>query len=283
MKQPILGIAALLLFTGLTAFGYINRNHSNTGDRHHSAQPGQTASDAPVDFDFVYDVDTRFLSTITKEALEGAQTIVDILTPGQEEPNAPDHSFALTSFYDKPQKKGPIASYHNVEIHTFHGMRKGEIKVQGEDEKLNAGQIQLLRSMDYTTDFYITGNLQREALSGEGLVRDTLVQYLSVVPDQPAEYQAGKAELLTYLKKQSAATIAIARKNRIQPGKISFTITKDGGIGRVRLDYTSGYTAIDEKMLELIRDLPGAWKPAANAAGEKVEQELIFFFGVKGC
>jgi hypothetical protein len=36
-------------------------------------------------------------------------------------------------------------------------------------------------------------------------------------------------------------------------------------------------------MAELIANTSGEWIPAENAQGEKVEQELVLFFGSMGC
>jgi hypothetical protein len=36
-------------------------------------------------------------------------------------------------------------------------------------------------------------------------------------------------------------------------------------------------------MIELISNSPGKWKPAENSVGEKVNQKLVFSFGMMGC
>jgi hypothetical protein len=33
----------------------------------------------------------------------------------------------------------------------------------------------------------------------------------------------------------------------------------------------------------MITNMPGKWNPATNSKGEKVDQELVFFFGRQGC
>ncbi len=37
------------------------------------------------------------------------------------------------------------------------------------------------------------------------------------------------------------------------------------------------------KMENLMNNLPGTWMPAKNEKGEKVAQELVFFYGIEGC
>ncbi|MEL7004495.1 MAG: hypothetical protein AAFN93_17440 [Bacteroidota bacterium] len=60
-------------------------------------------------------------------------------------------------------------------------------------------------------------------------------------------------------------------------------VTKNGTLENVRLTATSGYPSVDELMVELIDSLPAKWNPAENSEGEKVDQELVFFFGLMGC
>ena len=60
-------------------------------------------------------------------------------------------------------------------------------------------------------------------------------------------------------------------------------ITTDGTVSDVILESTSGYDSIDDKMIELIKSMPGKWNAATDSQGEKVEQELVYSFGLVGC
>jgi hypothetical protein len=47
---------------------------------------------------------------------------------------------------------------------------------------------------------------------------------------------------------------------------------------------TTGYSSLDDKFIELIKNIPGLWIPAENSKGEHVDQELVFTFGpANGC
>lgn len=266
MNKRILILGVALFTISLTAFGFIKWKDSAPTIRSSSGSSGLIFDyrflDTGTDFEFAYSVDPRFLNTITREGLEKAQSITDIISTRDD---------------------AYIESYYNIQLGTFFEDRKKEFKEHGENEVLTDAQIRLLRSMDYATSFYITGNVKKRDAGTGQLVVDTLINYMTVLPEQPAAYEAGKDALITYLKEHSRDVVAVAREGKVKPGRISFTVTKDGAIGPVRLTSTSGYTAIDEKMLALIREIPGSWQAAANGKGEKVDQELVFFFGLMGC
>lgn len=213
-------------------------------------------------FEFAYSVGTRFIANITKDQLQKAQVVSDIIPVRNVE---------------------TVQSYHNIELNTFEEERKHEIKAIGESEFLNTEQKRLLQSLDYTSDFYVTGSVKRRYVTSDALSTDTLVLYLSVVPHNPATYSEGLEGLVAYLKEYSKQDIGIALKEQVKAGKISFVVTKTGGLGEVKLTSTSGYQSIDDKMISLIRQMPGSWEGATNAQGEKVDQELVFSFGLIGC
>ena len=268
MKQRILLSCALLGVLSLAAFGFINKEEEKQCEDKQIDASFQESFvydlflNKKNDAAFVYKIDNRFFASIDKEKLDKAQSILDIFTPRHER---------------------STISYYNITISTYHENYEMQLKQRGENEVLTDGQIQLLQSLDYGESFYITGNTKRKGEACNVTFEDTMVLYLTVVPSKAALYTAGDDDLITYLKKGSKEAIAIAHKDQLQPGKISFKISKDGTLGEVKLTDSSGYDSIDEKMLELIQEMPGSWQAATNAKGEKVDQELTFFFGEIGC
>lgn len=222
----------------------------------------QTLIQAPLDFDFVYKIEPRFLSTITKESLSNAEYITDIVEVRNQE---------------------SIESFYNISITSFHDDNQLRFEEKSHNHVLSSGQKKLFSSMDCTSSFYITGNSKRTDPNKGTDILDTIVNYITVVPNKQASYQAGHHELIQYLKAYSLSDISIAKKDNIKPGKISFVVTKNGNINSVQLTASSGYSSIDDKMLELIQHIPGTWNIAENAQGEYVDQELTFFFGLLGC
>ncbi|WP_422082474.1 energy transducer TonB [Ulvibacterium sp.] len=106
---------------------------------------------------------------------------------------------------------------------------------------------------------------------------------LPVDPVKQAAYEGGMEALMEYLKENSREARAGQEMDKLQPFKLVFTVTKNGTIENVRLDGTSGYLAIDYRMIDLILKAPGKWEPAENSKGEKVDQEQVVALGPTGC
>ena len=258
MKQRILIFCAVVTTLSLSAFGYVNWKDANPNMNEIISDTTNKASD----FDFVYSMQNRFQKTITKEKIDQALSITDIIPVNEN---------------------NQIESYFNILLTAFAESRKDWIQVRGTDEHLDDAQLLMIQTFGYGSSFSITGNIKKLDETSGQLVNDTIIHYMTVVPDNPTTYKDGTESLINYLKENSADVIAIAKKDQVQPGKISFLVTEDGSIDQVSLKNTSGYTLIDEKMLSLIREIPGSWKIDINAKGEKVAQKLVFFFGSMGC
>ena len=216
-----------------------------------------------IDFEFAYRVESRFVNTVSKEQMVKASTILDIL---------PTCSKDITN-----------SKYSNIKVTKFAENRNDWTTIEGPDEVLTKEQTEILNSLEYGSSFSITGNVSNDFDSGIRYSNDTLIYYMTVVPEKPAAYSDGNDALVEYLKKNSEEVISIAQRDRIQPGKISFNVTRKGSIDSVSLDNTSGYKSIDDTMLKLIRNIPGNWNIATDSQGKKVDHRLTFFFGIVGC
>jgi hypothetical protein len=208
--------------------------------------------------DFDYDVNSRYMATITKDKLFKATSVLDIVPQNAEWQNIPFETVAVAVLQND-----------------------NEIREIGNDKELNVAQINLLKSTDYSTDFYIRGRGKNNHPK-TGKIED-YVYYLTIVPEKEAEYTIGNDAFIAYLKENSKEQIKYVEESLLRPGKIQFTITKEGTIENVELISTSGYFNIDSMMIELISNSPGKWKPAENSVGEKVNQKLVFSFGMMGC
>lgn len=264
MKKRIFIFSTVLLAFSLTAFGYMSWSDTPKDQAETTSSETVVFENVllsglikKVDPDLVYKVDSRFIWNITKEDLLNATSIVDIL----------------------PAKATQsIMSYHSVRIEIID-----EASIMGDSHILTAAQLHLLQSVDYATDIYIRADYKiKNAYTGE-FVHEYLPYYISIIPETEAEYEGGHDALAAYLRENSKDKTAIITRDKLKPGKVSFTVTKEGTIADATLTSTSGYPSVDEALVELISNMPEKWNPAANAKGEKVDQKLVFFFGLQGC
>ena len=244
MKKNILIFCTVLTMLSLTAFTYINLNEPITCQK----------VAKQVGFDLFYNVDSRFKATISKEALHKATSVLEIVP--------------------KEAENWWKASFQTVKVTVIQD--GDEMYALGDNKVLNAAQIKLLQSTDYSNNFYINARSKNSDF-------DDYAYSITIIPEKEAEYIHGYDALITYLKENSREKTAIIKENQLQPGKVSFTVTKEGTIANVKLTSTSGYASVDKMLIELIKNMPGKWNPAENSRGEKVEQELVFFFGLEGC
>ncbi len=261
-KRKIIIWSGLALFC-ITTFGFvINKDAHSVINQKYSEKLDFKGFEKKTAFEFIYKVDTRFSKTITKEQIDAALSVEDVI-PREE------------------VKK--VGSYLKIHLTTFVEDRLDWIQVSCEGALFNKEQIQMLQSMDYSSSFSITGKVKKLDTQTSTMIEDTLIYYMTVVPYKPAAYMEGSDALIHYIKTQSREAAAIVDEKIIRPGKISFMITKEGGIGRAKLTSTSGDIPLDIRMLEVVKNIPGKWDIARNERGENVDQELVLFFGLIGC
>lgn len=269
MKKPILIFPAISIALSFMAFGFINWNPAEEEAMEITcANPlvSENYLEELLDTysmpEFSIDVGPRFITRITKENLSEAKSLVDLV---------------------------PKKATRGVE--TFWGTRIVFLTPNGEEitfekgdgNKLNAAQIHLLESAEYSSSFCIEAYCKRKKPETDKIETQCFVVYVSVIPEKEAEFDSGHESLIRYLRDNSQASMIEVPRDQLRPGKVNFTITKNGTVSNVNIGETSGFYTLDEKMVELITQLPGSWSPAKNASGEPVEQDLVFFFGGDDC
>lgn len=277
MKKGVIILSSVLLAFSSAAIVYLNQSDSIQASQH--APKSKLEASAPSEdnhlfshlndvrnhqisyvADFPITIESRFNATISKEKLQSAISIHNLVPAGATD---------------------GILSFQHVKISKL--VKEDMLVEYGKDGKLNPKQIKLLNSLDYSNNFSVEASIRREnEFTGE--VEETeFVYYITVVPETQASYQEGHAALINHFQEHSKHLIAGIKTEEFQPAKVRFTITKYGKIDAVEWESTSGKTEIDLRMLELLYELPGKWIPATNANGENVDQELILSFGSIGC
>ncbi len=209
-----------------------------------------------------YELDSRFILTVTKEKLRAAKTIHDIV-PGD------------------PKQK--IVSYSSVSIRTVEGDRQTDIVATGNDAVLSPAQLKLLRSLDYSGSFMIDARYTEENVATGAIHRNHATPHVTIIPEKEARNSNGREAMIAHVRNGTSAFAYTVDANTLRPGKVYFTVNKEGMVSDVRLWGSSGYPAMDKQVIELVHTLPGTWEAATNAAGDKVEQEFVFSFGTVGC
>ncbi|NRB46346.1 MAG: hypothetical protein HRU41_01645 [Saprospiraceae bacterium] len=267
MKKSILIFGTLAVGLSLMAFSFLNRNKPEV------VSPGDTTKPAPLyeynltdliapikNADLVYKVGSRYLQTISKVDLHAAKSITDIL---------PEKEFESKGFY------------RNATISVF----KNDVKTTelAEDAVLTEAQIKLLQSTDYSSNVQVSALYEYERPEGRNRSYDAVMHFLSITPSREAEFAEGYDALINYLRENSKDHTAHIHKQQLKGGQFSFTVTKEGKLEQVEMKSTSGYEEVDQVLINLLKELPGKWKPAMDANGHKIDQEMTFFFGLEGC
>ena len=267
MKKSILVAGTVVIALSLMAFSYLNRTKA-------VVEPAETLADpAPLfeydlakivgpvkNADLVYKVGSRYIHTISKANLHSAKSITDIF---------PKKDFEAKGYY----RKATISIFKN-------GVKTTEV---GEDASLTEAQIKLLQSTDYAQNIQVSALYQYEQTEGRNRSYDVVMYFVSITPEREAEYAEGYDALIHYLRENSKKETAVIQNGHLKPGQFNFTVTKDGTIEQVQLKSTSGYETVDDALIDLIKEMPGKWKPAIDANGNEIDQELTFFFGLDGC
>ncbi|MEM7657946.1 MAG: energy transducer TonB [Bacteroidota bacterium] len=211
--------------------------------------------------DLVYEVEPRFLARVTKDQLDRATSILEILPP---------------------EATQNIKRYEDVAVSVSYTGGK-IVQLEGDGAELTPGQKVLLQSADCGSHLYISGYIYQPFTGSTELYGEQLTYYVSVIPHVQAKYEAGHQALISHLKESFWINTLIIQRDQVKPGEVRFTVTAEGTIEDARSEATCGYPSLDLELVRLIQDLPGKWIPATNEAGKKVSQELTFFFGDMGC
>ncbi|NET32568.1 MAG: hypothetical protein F6K19_11235 [Cyanothece sp. SIO1E1] len=267
MKKSILIVGTLVVGLSFMAFSFLNRPKAAVAPVEKAANPAPLFDYDLANIigplknaDLVYKVGSRYIHTISKVDLDRAKSITDIL---------PEQEFESKGFY------------RNVQISVYENGKK--VTELGEDALINEAQEKLLHSTGYSSDIQVSALYEYEQTAGRNRSYDAVMSYISIVPQREAEFTEGYDALIQYLRENTQDLTTNIYKDKLRSGQFSFTVTKEGTIDEVKLRSSSGYEAIDQAFIDLLKEMPGKWKPAVDVNGNTIDQQLIFFFGMDGC
>jgi hypothetical protein len=210
---------------------------------------------------FSYDVGSRFKG-FTKTALKKVKSF--------------DHFIA-------EEHAGRIVSYKSLSVIVIENDKETDVKETENSGVFSPAQLALLQSSDYSSNLLIKANYTEKSFHTGALEESTWTPYITVVPEKQAAYAWGKEALIYYFEKHTREATANLTTDQIKSGQLYFTVSKDGTVSNAEIISTSGFPKVDEKVKELIFNLPGSWQPAENANGDKLNQTLVISFGKMGC
>jgi len=270
MKTSIIVVLTTLSLIAISAFAFTNQKDNKTEKACKIvSSPKQINSISPI-YDlgkvkyanFSYDVGPRFYYNVTKEQIQNAKTLYDFL------PRA---------------ETGQVIEYKSVQLILLKDDKQTDITANGANAELTAKQIAFIKNLDYSNNFLVRAHITRKLLLDGEIENTTITPHLTVTPAKQTEYIPGKMAFLDYFKNNNKENTFYLDEKQLRPGKLYFTINTEGEVSNIYQDDGCGFEKIDKAMLELLKNLPGKWVPAENAAGQKVEQELVISYGLVGC
>lgn len=261
MKKNVQIILLLTLTIFISCQNNTNKQEIAALVKEEAKTPTPKKSEVKVFDDFIYDVGPRFRA-IKKSEIMNAESIVDFLST---------------------EEISKIDELETVNVVLVVDDKQTKVSQTGTSKELTAAQIRLLQSFNYDTNFALRVDFKEKNPDTEMLENNYAHPHMTIVPEKQATFLDGKEALKSYLKYETEEVRTNVDPEKLKPAKLYFTVSKEGTIENVYLDRPSGYPKVDEKMIELIKNVPGTWLPAENTKGEKVPQELVVSFGLIGC
>jgi len=271
MKTSILLISAFFLFLASTSIG--GGNYSSD-IKLNCAKKDDLKTLAPFQGLLKVDSEERGVAHIFKG-----------LAPRFNPIKKSDLAKALTasSFLPKEHLER-ISSFNSVGLRLIPDEKSYEKGIYTNGEMLSSEQLKQLNNLPYSTNFVIDIHTGRyDPKNGITLGEDHYTPHFTLVPETQAEYKEGLGALYQFLRLNSQEQIDQIDGEKLGPGRIYVTVGKDGKLTNVELKHPSQQPALDERVLELMRTLPGEWQSARDMNGKSVEQTLVLFYGIMGC
>jgi hypothetical protein len=268
MKKRIILLSAVLAIVLLAAFAFIGKTSPAAEDQELASiennVPEAKENDMPAvkkDPVIMFDMGPRF-NSIKKSELDKATSFADFI--GQKHANR-------------------IIKYKSLSVIEMDDDKQTERKISTNSGEFTEAQREHLKATGLSTNVLIWAEYT-EKWEESGLIEDShWTPHLTVVPEKEATYMPGEKAFIAYLEENIPEFTNFLRKEQLKPGRIYFTVGTQGTITNAYLQATSGIPEMDEKLVKLIHEAPGKWTPAENLDGEKVEQQLVVFFGSLGC
>ena len=268
MKKNSVIIVAVLIILGLGAYGFVSQSIEETKvvTSEQAVAKASLASELDIVEDaipnFFLSVGTRFIG-ITKTELDKATAFSDFI--GDKHANR-------------------IVEYKNLSVIMLNDNSEPTgNRVNGSSGEFNAEQLDFIKTIKTNSNILIWADYKEDD-PYTGKIEDSYwTPHFTVVPEQQAVYELGNESFLAHIRSQIKEHIIHLEEHQFHSGIIHFVVSKEGTLESMRLQNSSGFSEIDDRIIEILNAAPGKWLPAINSNGEKVDQELVVLFGKGGC
>ena len=89
--------------------------------------------------------------------------------------------------------------------------------------------------------------------------------------------------MLKWIRRQCSDLTNRIENGKLEFGQLKFTVTAEGKVVDPALFSSCGYAEIDERVKQVVTELPGKWTPASTIGGNTISQDFFLFFGKMGC
>lgn len=153
-------------------------------------------------------------------------------------------------------------------------------------DKLSAQQKSILSSADLSSNINVTIKYRYKDQTNDSWgSRNNVIEgetVLAIIPDKEAEYPGGWKQLSEYFNASVIKRIDEPKmSDKIYQAIVKFIVNEEGQIVNAEITRTSSNKHIDQLLLKAVNQMP-KWRPAENAKGLRIKQEIIIPFG-SGC
>jgi hypothetical protein len=155
------------------------------------------------------------------------------------------------------------------------------LRANGSDDKLTTEQRAIIAMAGYGTDLVIKINFRFKMPGGDsdpdGKVYEGTLP-VTVVPAVVAVFTGGNRALTKYVKDEIFSKLPDNKMALVSRAEVRFFVNEQGKVVEVSMKNSSTDPLIDKLIIESFEKMP-YWRPAEDAWGKKVREELTIPFG----
>ena len=198
---------------------------------------------------------------------------------------SPTEINALKNVYDivDPSLATRVQRFHGFSLIPWEGDRASHEVINSDSENFTDAQLQRLKQMKINEVFMLKADYQVMDEGSGQLKWESVTPHVNIVPEKLAEPQQGRTQLNQQLYAAMQEVYNGLDLHSLEFGQIDITIGADGRVASTAILSSSGYTFLDLKAIELIKNIAPVWTPAEDQFGNPIPQHYFMTLGKRGC